>query len=670
MSLKEDFIMRIGMFTDSYLPDINGVVTSVVTLKNILEAHGHEVWVVSNHPSILTTEYDYINHEIRLPGLELKKLYGYKASVPFHNKTMKEIAKLNWDLVHAHSEFGVGIFGRLVSKSLHLPLVSTYHTTYEDYTHYVNVLQMDSIDKFAKKVIGKLSKLYGETSNAVIAPSKKTKEMLLGYGITTPIYIVPTGLDLRRFAPTNKDSEQVKEKRLSYGVQADDTLVVFVGRIAEEKSIAMLIEAFTKIPSTNKQIKLMIVGSGPDYDDIQEMINDHQLNDRVFMVGKQFPAQIPLFYHMGDVFVSASLTETQGLTYIEALASGIPVLARPDGAVDKLIIEDQNGYFFKNANELAQAMISFSKLDQNKRQQLAANGLLKASEYDVEGFYQQIMKVYQDTIKQYNDEYKITAIDYQDNTVKLTLVNAINEMNILVTVDSFADHGLRKDKYVNKGLVSQLLSDELMVFAYKGAIKYLTIKDRTCKEMHTWFSENTNLDEAQIEQLMASLIRKKYLDDRRYTQAQINRLLSQLMGKHRIKRELLNKGISIDIINEFISDTDNQQLQMAITYAKKQQNKIKDRSLAYKQSQIKNKLIQYGYDISIANEAMSYLDIVKDEASEKVILRKMAQKAKTRYNRRYSGSQLRNHIYRYLTSQGFNYDDIYLVINEMEWEDE
>lgn len=662
--------MRIGMFTDSYLPDINGVVTSVVTLKNVLEAHGHEVWIVSNHPSIMKTEYDYINHEIRLPGLEIKKLYGYKASVPFHTKTMKEIAKLNWDLVHAHSEFGVGIFGRLVSKSLHLPLVSTYHTTYEDYTHYVNVLQMDSIDKFAKKVIGKLSKLYGETSNAVIAPSKKTKDMLLGYGITTPIYIVPTGLDLKRFAPTNNDQEMIKQKRLSYGVKAEDTLVIFVGRIAQEKSITMLIEAFIKIPTANNNIKLMIVGSGPDYDAMQQMINDHQLNDRVFMVGKQFPEQIPLFYHMGDVFVSASLTETQGLTYIEALASGIPVLARPDGAVDNLIIEDQNGYFFKNVDELAKVIINFSKLDQQKRQQLAANGLIKALEYDVEVFYQEITRVYSDTIKHYNDEYKITDIDYKDDTVKLTLVNAINEMNILITVDSFADYGLRKDKYVNKELISELLSDELMVFAYKGAIKYLTTKDRTSKEMRSWFSDNTNLHDSQINQLMASLIRKKYLDDRRYAQSQINRLLSQLMGKHRIKRELLSKGITIDIINEFIVDTDNQQLQMAIAYAKKQQNKIKDRSLAYKQSQIKNKLIQYGYDVSIANEALSYLDVVKDEANEKVILRKMAQKAKTRYNRKYSGSQLRNHIYRYLTSQGFNYDDIYLVINEMEWEDE
>ncbi|MEA5026028.1 MAG: RecX family transcriptional regulator [Erysipelotrichaceae bacterium] len=662
--------MRIGMFCDSYLPDINGVVTSVVTLKKVLEDHGHEVWVVSNHPSFLKTEFDFDKHEIRLPGLELKKLYGYKASAPIHIKTLREIAKLKWDIIHAHSEFGVGIFGRIAANSLHLPVVSTYHTTYEDYTHYVNILKMDSIDKFAKLVIAKLSKLYGETCSAVIAPSQKTKDMLLRYQIKTPITVVPTGLDLKRFDPHAENPELIAATRARYQIKASDTLVLFIGRVAQEKSIDLLIEAFHHLPPERNDLKLMIVGSGPGVEDLQNLIMQYHLEDRVILAGKQYPEVIPLYYHCGDVFVSASLTETQGLTFIEALASGLPVLARPDGAVENLIYEDQNGYFFNQAEELAAVILRFSRLSPDRRQELSQAALTTAKAYDIDVFYQQVMAVYEDAIRRYSQDYRITDIKYQDDTVRLTLLNPSNEMTLLVTVDSFARYGLRKDKNVDKDLIAKLLEDELLVQAYKAAIKYLTIKDRTCQEMENWLQDHTALNKTQLQHLMDYLRSKKYLDDRRYAQTQAKRLLAQLMGKNRIRNELLNRGVVPEIINGLALESDNQQLQSAINYAKKWQGRIKDRSLAYKRNLLINKLIQYGYDVNIAKQALEQMDNFSDDVQEQVSLRKLANKAKTRYNRKYSGSMLRNHVYRYLTSQGFQHDDIYLVLNEMEWEDE
>lgn len=659
--------MRIGMFCDSYLPDINGVVTSVVTLKQALVEKGHEVWVVSNHPSLLKTQIDHDLQEIRLPGIEIKQLYGYKASSPIQIRILKEIAKLNWDVIHAHSEFGVGIFGRIAAKYLHIPVVSTYHTTYEDYTHYVNFLKMDSIDRFAKLLIAKLSKLYGETSTAVIAPSQKTKDMLVRYKIKSPITVIPTGLDLKRFEPHQFDQETIKKLRREYNVLDDDLLVLFIGRIAKEKSIDLVVEAFSKLKAYDK-IKLMIVGSGPGVDEIEHLTSLYQLEDKIIMTGKQFPDKIPLYYQCGDVFVSASLTETQGLTFIEALASGLPVLARPDGAVENLIFDDITGYYFADASDLALKIINFYALSKEKRQQLRDNAVLKALEYDLNGFYDKVIKVYQEAIKAYRMDYRVTAINYQDDVVSLTLTNPSNELTIMVSVDSFMQYGIRKDKIVDDILISQLLSEEQAVQAYKKAIKHLTLKDRTKQEMNDWLIENTTLSKAKVQALIDYLVDKKYLDDKRYALAQINKFTKQLMGKNRIKKELLLKGIDPVLIAELNERSDDDQYYRALSYAKKWQGKIRDRSFNYKKTMIKNKLVQYGYDIALANEVVEHL--LTNDDNEKNILRKLANKAKTRYNRKYSGSQLRNSVFRYLTTQGFDYDDIYLVINEMEWEDE
>ncbi len=514
--------MRIGMFCDSYLPDINGVVTSVVTLKQALVEKGHEVWVVSNHPSLLKTQIDHDLQEIRLPGIEIKQLYGYKASSPIQIRILKEIAKLNWDVIHAHSEFGVGIFGRIAAKYLHIPVVSTYHTTYEDYTHYVNFLKMDSIDRFAKLLIAKLSKLYGETSTAVIAPSQKTKDMLVRYKVKSPITVIPTGLDLKRFEPHQFDQKTIKKLRREYNVLDDDLLVLFIGRIAKEKSIDLVVEAFSKLKAYDK-IKLMIVGSGPGVDEIEHLTSLYQLEDKIIMTGKQFPDKIPLYYQCGDVFVSASLTETQGLTFIEALASGLPVLARPDGAVENLIFDDITGYYFADASDLALKIINFYALSKEKRQQLRDNAVLKALEYDLNGFYDKVIKVYQEAIKAYRMDYRVTAINYQDDVVSLTLTNPSNELTIMVSVDSFMQYGIRKDKIVDDILISQLLSEEQAVQAYKKAIKHLTLKDRTKQEMNDWLIENTTLSKAKVQALIDYLVDKKYLDDKRYALAQINK---------------------------------------------------------------------------------------------------------------------------------------------------
>ena len=203
--------MRIGLFTDAYLPDINGVVSSVATLKEALEAQGHTVYVISNHKG---SNIEMKDHILRLGGLELKKFYGYKMSSPIQIRAEKIVREMNLDVIHVQTEAGVGIFARQMAKQLHIPLVYTYHTMYEDYTHYVNPLDFETVERMGRLAIRSLSKILGNHAQAVIAPSEKTKQALIQYGVKTPIYIVPTGLNLSLFDKDRLDPQKIAQIRL------------------------------------------------------------------------------------------------------------------------------------------------------------------------------------------------------------------------------------------------------------------------------------------------------------------------------------------------------------------------------------------------------------------------------------------------------------------------
>ena len=230
--------MKIGLFSDTFPPEINGVATSTRILRDALLKHGHEVYVITTYNGDGSEKWDDDGMILRLPGMELKFLYGYVMTSPFHAHAIDEIRKLELDLIHVQTEFGVGIFARLVARQLKIPLVSTYHTTYEDYTHYVNFIHSKTIDALAKKGVAKLSKMYGDSSMQVIAPSVKTKKMLEGYHIRREIDVIPTGLELDRFDPEGFTEENRKDVLSSFDISPDSRVIVYVGRLAQEKALA------------------------------------------------------------------------------------------------------------------------------------------------------------------------------------------------------------------------------------------------------------------------------------------------------------------------------------------------------------------------------------------------------------------------------------------------
>lgn len=393
--------MRIGIFTDTYLPDINGVVTSVLTLKKALELFGHEVYVVTNHDDLLKTKYE--DKVLYLPGLKLDFLYGYKLTNPIQIAAAKPIKSWNLDIIHVHQEFGVGIFGRAVAQAFDIPLVSTYHTTYEDYTHYINVLHIDKIDELVKKAIEGLSKTFTKKSNIVIAPSEKTKKMLEGYGIKNQIEVIPTGLDLQRFNKNFIDQRKIDAIKKEYNLLDDNTIFIYVGRLAKEKSIDMLIDAFEIVKNKKLPAKLLIVGDGPDRKNLEKQVKSLKLEASVVFAGAKNSNEIPNYYHAADAFISGSTTETQGLTYIEALASGLGLFARKDDVLKGIVIEGETGFYFDDIKDLANKIESFI-LNHDFKKQIREKALTVSKQFGLEEYYKMIIKCYNEAIENDQDD--------------------------------------------------------------------------------------------------------------------------------------------------------------------------------------------------------------------------------------------------------------------------
>lgn len=658
--------MRIGLFSDTYTPDINGVVSSIVTLQKELEKRGHEVFVITNHKALLTTQRD--GNVLRLPGLELKWLYGYKLTTPYHFSARDEIRKMNLDVIHVHTEFGVGMFARIVAKYLNIPVVSTYHTMYEDYTHYINRFAIDEVDVLSKKFVTSFSRMISDNVQAVIAPSEKTKETLLKYGVKTPIYVIPTGLELEQFDPQNLDFDQVAELRRQYHIALDDHVITFIGRIAKEKSIEYPIEGFRYIKDPH--VKLMIVGGGPQLEELKALADKYGISDRIIFTGAQPREVIPLYYAMADAFVSASLTETQGMTYIEALASCLPVFARPDEVLEHLVIEGKSGYLFETAQEFAQKVELFLALDEQKREELRKNARLAVKPYDGNMFYTKVMSTYYQAIEDFEDSYEVIKIKAADDAMRIYVVNDKEDepIKIMISLDDYFLLKIQKHTLLDRNTVNELQHKELLLHAYRQCIRKLSMKDYTTKEMRIYLRNQKLLSEEEIAQILNDLTHKGYLNDYQYMMSKIDKMQYSLQGKGKIIQSLVEKGIPHDDVANALAEYDEKQENAkALKLAEKLKSTVKDKSMSMKRKAIAQKLVRQGYESNIAYHASETLHFDEDDSDA---LRKAIKKAIRSNQRKYQGTELRNKVIRACIQKGFNSSDVLAQIDEMEWQDE
>ena len=658
--------MRIGLFTDTYTPDINGVVSSIVTLQKELEKNGHDVFVITNHKAARMKKEGNV---LRLPGLELKWLYGYKLSTPYHFAARDEVRKMNLDVIHVHTEFGVGMFARIVAKYLNIPVVTTYHTMYEDYTHYINRFDIDEVDKVSKKVISTFSRAISDSAQAVISPSEKTKETLQKYGVKTPIYVIPTGLNFENFNRESINMEKVKEIRHQYGIADDDHVITFVGRIAPEKSVDIPIEGFRYID--DPKIKLLIVGGGPQLDELQAMVKKYHLENHVIFTDKKPREEVPYYYACADCFVSASLTETQGMTYIEALACELPVFARWDDVLKDLVVENDSGFLFDTPQEFARKLIAFFALPQDERDAFRKRAKAKIVKYDSKVFYSKVMSVYYQAIDDFEDAYEVVKIKTLDDYVRIYVESDKEDqpIKILIRLDDYFTYKIRLHTMLDRYTVADFQHKEIRLEAYRAAIRKLRIKDYTRKEMMLYFNRLPGLGKEDVEILLNELEEKGYINDQRYVLDRLDSMQFSLTGKGKIRRTLLNKGIDPEIIDQALNNFDDvQEADKARKMAEKLMNSVKDKSAAMKKQTIIQKLIRQGFDGDLARSSAEELDFSGVDDSE--ALTKTIQKALRNYARRYQGVQLRNKVIAYCLQKGFRHEDVIAKIEEMEWQDE
>lgn len=658
--------MRIGLFSDTYLPDINGVVSSIVTLQKELEKNGHEVFIIANHKGLLHSKRE--GNVLRLPGLELKWLYGYILSTPYHFSAKEEIRAMNLDVIHVHTEFGVGLFARIVAKDLSIPVVSTYHTMYEDYTHYINKFDIDEVDKITRKMASSFSRLIVDSCEAVIAPSEKTKETLLKYGVSTPIHIIPTGLDLNKFNAKNVDLALVAQIRNDYGIHAEDKVMLYVGRIAQEKSIDLVIRGFKRVAESASNYKLMIVGGGPDLDNLKSLSVSLGIDEQVIFTGKQPPEMIPAFYVAMTSFVSASTTETQGMTFIEALSSGLPIFARHDEVLEDLIDEGKSGYFFADEDDFADKVLAFFAMNEEDVKIMREYATSKVGCYDCHSFYLAVMRVYEDAISAYHLTYEVKKIKTTDDCVLVTLEdNQEEEIKVLVSVDDYFAFEIKKDGLVHSSTLIELQMREKLLKAWRLCIRKISMKDRTRKEMYDILVQDNTLDIKQINDMIEKLEEKGYINDTLYMVNEIEKMQFTLDGRKKILRNLVHKGLPYETVSSALETlNDATERSKAIKYAEKLQNTIKGKSIKMKKQLMKQKLIVQGYDGYLADEIIEAMNYEADMDEQEQLLAKTIQKAVKTYSKKYEGRDLRNAVLRTLIRKGFNSEDVLIAIEEME----
>lgn len=658
--------MRIGLFTDTYTPDINGVVSSIVTLQKELEKNGHDVYVITNHKAMTMKKEGNV---LRLPGLELKWLYGYKLSTPYHFSARDEIMKMNLDVIHVHTEFGVGMFGRIVAKYLNIPVVTTYHTMYEDYTHYINRFEIDEVDKITKKMVSSFSRSISDSAQAVISPSEKTKDTLIKYGVKTPIYVIPTGLNFDKFNPHHIDLEKVKEIRERYDIKENDRLIVFVGRIAPEKSIEIPIEGFRYVEDPS--IKFMIVGGGPQLKELQDMVRRYQLENKVIFTDKVPAEEVPAYYASADCFVSASLTETQGMTYLEALACGLPVFARYDEVIKDIVVDGDSGFIFETPQEFASKLADFMHLSEAKRQEYSKRALSKVAKYDAKVFCSKVLSVYYQAIDDFEDAYEVIKIKAIDDYMRIYVENDKEDqpIKILIDLEDFFAYKIRLHTMLDRYIIDYFQQKEAALEAYRGAIRKLRMRDYTRKEMQQWLSRQQGLDEVKIEDILKELEGKGYINDILYMQNKIEKMKHSLSGKGNIRRTLISKGLDPELVEDAIQDLDdNEERIRAMKMAEKLMTTIKDKSRKMKKQTIIQKLISLGFDSDVAKSASEHLNF--DEEDDSAALDKTIAKAIRNYSRKFSGKQLENKVLAYCIQKGFFHEEIMNRLNEMECNDE
>jgi len=385
--------MRIAFFTNCYKPLVNGVVTSIVSLKEAYERKGHETYVFAPQVD------GYIDQEknvFRYRSVNLTKKVKYPIAIPLSFRAKKVISEFNPDIIHIHHPFVLSSPAIMYGKKLGIPKILTLHTQYERYAYYIAPIPEKLTQEAIKRIIFNLAYKI----DCITTPSGSMKELIKSYGIKNRIEVIPNAIDLDPFR--QKDELKCSEIRKRYNLKEDDKIILYVGRVAQEKSIDKIIEALaiTKRKGISN-VRLLIVGGGPAIEELKNLVRSLQIEEQVIFTGEVKNEEIRHYYKIAYLFTIASTTETFGIVIIEALASGIPVLAvKAPGAVD-ILTDGLDGLLVDNDNDIEKFASALDKIirEPELRERLSQGALKTSERYSIDIVSERMLNLYREVME-------------------------------------------------------------------------------------------------------------------------------------------------------------------------------------------------------------------------------------------------------------------------------
>ncbi|MCD6477821.1 MAG: glycosyltransferase [Candidatus Aenigmarchaeota archaeon] len=362
--------MKIAFFTDTYKPQVNGVVTSIDLFADELRKNGHEVHIFCPKGD-KTPKSKYIHPLI---SFKFRPYPEYRIGFP-SLKIMKIIKDIEPDIIHIHGPASVGLLGLSVAKYMRVPIVMTYHTFVTDYVHYLSKRKF--IEKYNKKMVKKYTKWFFNRADLIITPSTPIKRILRRYGIKKPIEVLPTGIKIKN----TKRTEKFKKPA-----------ILHVGRVTKEKRIDSVIKAFKKI-SQKIDANLIITSDGPYRKNLEDLVRKMELEKNVKFTGYISDEKIIELYKKSYVLVCASRTETQGLIVLEAMAYGCPVVVSNRLGFKDFVKDEENGLLFNKDSEIPEKILRILN-DPKLRKEIIKNGYATAREYSIESCAKKLENLY------------------------------------------------------------------------------------------------------------------------------------------------------------------------------------------------------------------------------------------------------------------------------------
>lgn len=386
----------IGFVSESYLPRVSGVVHSVDAFVGALREQGHRVVVVAPayrgyrdaHPDI-----------IRFPSIRIPRNTDFPLAIPYSSSGWHRLRTMGLDLVHTHSPFQMGLVGARLARSLRIPLVFTHHTLYDEYVHYIPWIG----SRLTRPAVRAYTRAYANWCDCIIAPSRPIAARLRAQGVRTRIEVLATAV----VDPHLFESLQPGWVRSSYGVPPAGALVATASRLAKEKSVELVLDAFAEVKKRHAA-KLLVIGGGPEEASLRQRAVRVGIAADTIFTGLLPHRQTLECLAAADVFLFASQTETQGLVIAEAMAAGLPVVAVNAGGVSDTIRDGETGFLVPpQAQRLAEKTVLLLG-DSARRQAMRAQAFAAVAQFSPEILAHQLVELYRSLISRRQDSYRAT----------------------------------------------------------------------------------------------------------------------------------------------------------------------------------------------------------------------------------------------------------------------